>query len=159
ERLGDLHGFDYRPGRADRARRGVSFPVWKKSDTLPPETEVYIVRQAEATTAYPVDVLLRERVVNDMVGGQAVVLVADSASGAVRAYRREGELAAESPDVLVDSEGRRFRVLETGLEAMLEGGEKGVSLERLPGHFAYWFGWYAFYPRTEVYRGSVATGN
>jgi hypothetical protein len=21
----------------------------------------------------------------------------------------------------------------------------------LPGHMAYWFGWFSFYPRTEVY--------
>jgi hypothetical protein len=24
-------------------------------------------------------------------------------------------------------------------------------LERLPGHMAYWFGWFSFYPRTELY--------
>jgi len=25
------------------------------------------------------------------------------------------------------------------------------ELFRLPGHLAYWFGWYAFFPKTEIY--------
>ena len=25
------------------------------------------------------------------------------------------------------------------------------ELDRIPGHDAFWFGWYAFYPTTEIY--------
>ncbi len=30
----------------------------------------------------------------------------------------------------------------------------GERLPRLGGHISYWFGWYAFYPNTEIYAPS-----
>ena len=30
-------------------------------------------------------------------------------------------------------------------------GPEGETLARLPGHLAYWFGWFSFYPRTQIY--------
>ena len=33
-------------------------------------------------------------------------------------------------------------------------GPGGEQLARLAGHLSYWFGWYAFYPRTELYEGT-----
>lgn len=152
-------GFDYRPGAADRARAGVAFPVWQKSAALPPDAEVYALRIGAATKAYPLDVLLREGVVNDAVGGESLVLVADAESGAVRAYRR-GELrfrrGTGAAAALLDAAGRGWRLTEEALIAAGEGtsGEPAERLERVPGHVAFWFGWYGFYPQTEVYRGS-----
>lgn len=81
-------------------------------------------------------------------------------AGEVRAYRR-GErrfTAGRSTGELADERGRAWRVTEDALES-----GDGERLERLPGHLAYWFGWYAFFPKTEVYElpegraGSQAT--
>jgi hypothetical protein len=149
---GRRFGFDYAPGAARRARAGVSFPVWQRSDRLPREAEIYALRADGAPKAYALDALIEQRVVNDRVGRTNVVLVVEPGSGAVRAYERgERELAAgREPGTLVDAAGQSWRV---GEEALLSAG--GESLARVPGHVAFWFGWYGFYPQTEVYTGAA----
>jgi hypothetical protein len=148
------YSFDYRPGAANRARAGVSFPVWLKSDAFDEDTEIYAIRINGAPKAYPVDLVLRERVVNDEVGGEPLVLIGNPASGAVRAYGR-GEHRfhpGETPSRVVDETGTVWLVEEGRLVAKGDS-ETETSLDRLPGHVAYWFGWYAFYPQTGVYAG------
>ncbi|NIT79520.1 MAG: DUF3179 domain-containing protein, partial [Thermoplasmata archaeon] len=49
-------------------------------------------------------------------------------------------------DTIIDDAGRSWRVTE---EALV--GPTGEQLPRIPGHLAYWFGWFAFFPQTEVY--------
>lgn len=44
------------------------------------------------------------------------------------------------------SNGAAWQATESGLIG--PGGEK---LSRLPGHMAYWFGWYSFFPGTAIY--------
>lgn len=146
---GRKFGFDYRPGKADEARRGVSFPVWKKSDALPPDEEVYVLRLGSHVRAYPVGVLFDRGVIHDRVGDQPVVLVADDESGAVRAYRSNRRLSTVG-----DLENGELRSADGGVwrlqeDALVNG--KGERSDRLAGHMAFWFGWYAFYPQTEVY--------
>ena len=48
--------------------------------------------------------------------------------------------------VIADETGRNWRVAEHALI-----GPNGEQLARLPGHMAYWFGWFSFYPRTKLY--------
>lgn len=150
EERGRRWGFDYRPGAADRAREGVSFPVWQQSDRLDPKTEVYALRLAGVPKAYPLDRLESAGVVNDTVGGEPLVLVSDASSGSVRAYRRDGQTFRRSDDgALVDGEGRAWTLTEQALEPPPE--TELAPLPRIPGHVAFWFGWYGFYPQTEVY--------
>ena len=149
-------GFDYRPGVADRRRAGVRFPVPITSDALEERDEVFAVRLAGMAKAYPLAAVLDQRVINDRVGDEPLVLVGDKASGAVRAYRR-GERtfkAGDMPDELVDEAGRRWTVGEEALvpAAPAEAGAgDGAALARVPGHRAFWFGWYAFFPDAELY--------
>lgn len=147
---GKRAGFRYLPGAADRARAGVSFPVWQKSDRLPREAEVYALRAGEAAKAYPLEAAFRERVINDTVGGLALLVVADRESGAVRAYRRGANVfqpGATASEIL-DAAGRAWRVEE---EALAPAGHDAAPLPRHPGHISFWFGWYGFFPETEVY--------
>jgi hypothetical protein len=150
------------------------FPVWRRSRLLPPKTRVYTLRLDGVPKAYPLDALAARRVVNDVVGRTAVVLVAMrgtvtvtgrreagspdrlrgsavtySAGGEVRAYRRGRETFAPGPDAdtLLDSAGRPWRIAE---DALL--GPRGIRAPRINGFLAYWFGWYAFFPRTLVYQ-------
>jgi hypothetical protein len=152
--LGFAHGFDYRPGKADQARRGVSFPVWKKSPALAAKEEVYTLRLGGEARAYVAEKLLAIGLLNDALGGQPILLLADRASGAVRAYRRPPQELRRGggPDLLADAAGRVYRAGELAL--VEEGGNSpGESWERLPGHFAFFFGWYAFFPQTTVWPG------
>jgi hypothetical protein len=143
-------GFSYVPGAADRRRAGVSFPVWLKSAALDPKAEVYAVRLGEKAKAYPVERVLRERVVNDRLGDEPLVVVADPESGSVRVYRRGGRTFSPGtrPGELVDGEGGRWSV---GEDALTRVAGEAAPLERLPGHQAFWFGWYSFFPGAELY--------
>lgn len=165
--LGSRYGYVYEPGAADRRREGVAFPVWQKSERLARQEEIYGLRVGDSAKAYPLTAVFSERVVNDVVGDVAVVLVADPEAGSVRAYRR-GSLRfvpGESADQVVDDQRRNWRLTEDALVLDSTPGASDESspsdtteesklesrLERMPGHVAFWFGWFGFFPRTEVY--------
>ncbi|MGH9317552.1 MAG: DUF3179 domain-containing protein [Thermoanaerobaculia bacterium] len=131
------------------------FPVWKKDPSLEPKAWVYGLRRGAAAKAYPLEILFRERVVNDAVAGENVVLVADPEAGSVRAYARQSRILAEGPSprkLIEPATGALWRIEE---EALLPETPGLPALERLAGNRAYWFGWYAFFPETEVYEGCV----
>ncbi len=126
------------------------FPVWRRSTILPAKSFVFALSISGTPKAYPLDALERERVVNDTLGGEDVVLVAEARGRTVRAYRRGGHRFGPRPEdrTLVDDRGTRWRVTE---QALVETGGPETVLDRIPGHVSYWFGWYAFNPRTLVY--------
>lgn len=153
--FGARWGYDYRPGAADHRRKGVSFPVWLKSAVLPDKEEVYGLRLGGKAKAWPVARVVHDRIILDRLGDVDLVLVGDAESGAVRAYRRESKVfqTGAAPGELRDETGRVWTITEEGL---VPGGEGAVPLPRVPGVVAFWFGWYGFYPQTEVYRPSPA---
>ena len=129
------------------------FPVWLRSEALAPKEMVLGLRAGGAAKAYQVAALNRARVVNDEVGGLAVVVIASAASEAARVYERgavtflspqdgDGEL----PRVLFDTGGGRWEVTE---EALIS--EAGEALARVPAHQSFWFGWFQFHPGTELF--------
>ena len=142
------------------------FPVWRRADLLHTKARVFALRIGGVPKAYPLEVLVRERVVNDTLAGETVVLIAArgavkvkgvsrragkvsyEAGGEVRAFQRGGSRfrLGDGPDALLDESGRSWQVTEEALIG--PGGEKKL---RLGGHLAYWFGWYAFFPKTLVY--------
>jgi len=144
-------GYRYVEGAADQARAGVEFPVWRQSDALERNARVYALTINGEAKAYPLEKLRVERLVNDTVGGLDIVLVLDPESDAVRAYERGG-LSFDTPGdgplrTLRAADGTTWWIAEEGLAP--EG--DGDLLPRVPGHAAFWFGWYAFYPETAVY--------
>ncbi len=147
-------GYRYVEGAADRARAGVEFPVWRRSDALERNARVYAMAIQGEAKAWPLDRLRAERVVNDTLGGLDIVLVLDAASDAVRAYERRGlrfevPAANDGPLRTVRTvDGTTWWIAEEGLAP-----DDGVGelLPRVPGHMAFWFGWYAFHPETTVY--------
>jgi hypothetical protein len=145
-------GYDYRPGAANRQRAGVSFPVWRRSGVLDGKAEVFALRVGERAKAYPVEIVIRQGVINDKLGDTAVLVVADPESGALRAYDR-GDRIFESgaQGLLEDQEGRAWRVEEERLVRLQSEPGEPVSRPRLPSHQAFWFGWYGFFPDSEVY--------
>lgn len=144
-------GFRYRPGLADRARQGVAFPIWQRSDLLDRDAEVYGLRVGEDAKAYPLEALYEQRLVHDRMGEIDLLIVADADGGAVRAYRAFNHRfqLIEDEYRLTDDDGLEWRITEDALQP-----PTGSSLEHLPriaGHRAFWFGWYAFFPHTEVH--------
>jgi hypothetical protein len=161
---------DYSTGAAYAdyfADTGTMFPVWQRSDLLDQKDQIFALQVDGEPKAYPIEAFVTEQVINDTVGDVPVVLIGSgdivelegrsrrsgvarawSAGSDVRAYARGDETFApgEAANVVVDSQGRSWQVTE---EALV--GPAGESLPRLPGHLAYWFGWFAFFPETAIY--------
>ena len=128
------------------------FPVWRRSSLLDTKDVVLGLRVVGQPKAYPLDRL--PEVLNDELGGVSLVVVTDLEAGAARAYHRGDRTFAASPSnpdeqrMLVDQEGRRWAVTEEALVSVID---PEMRLDRLTGHMAFWFGWYASFPLTRVY--------
>lgn len=143
---------DYRVGAAYAEyfdSPDTMFPVWRRSKLLPTKSWVFTQLIDGQPKAYPLSALKEELVINDTLAGQNLVLVHDEGGHGAKAYER-GEHTfvsqEETNTVLLDETGKAWQLTEEALVS-----ETGEALARLPGHMAYWFGWFSFYPRTEVY--------
>ncbi len=132
------------------------FPVWRSSERLATKAVVLGVQLNGQARAYPLEILRQEPVVNDTLAGAALVVVTVPDAGAARAYERGANTFTPAPPgpspgrptTLLDQDGVQWRVEE---DALVRTDDPNRRLERLPSHMAYWFGWYGFYPMTEVY--------
>lgn len=143
------------------------FPLARRSILLPAKTWVYGLTAGETARAYPLRDLARAGVTNDRIGDLDVVLVAPhavidveaeaavvgilqyEAGGTVRAYERpRGRqfTSGGAVDMLRDDAGNIWRVTEEGLI-----GPDGEVAPRVVGTLSFWFGWFSFHPRTEVF--------
>jgi hypothetical protein len=129
----------------------------KRTDNrLPIKEKVIGVRLGGEIKAYSFTALARDRVVNDTVGGTAVVVVFDPVSYSGAVYRRDpgGKLLTFTPG----STRFSLRDDETGSEwdglsgKATSGSDAGMELEQVPITYSFWFGWVDFYPNTKVYR-------
>ncbi len=131
------------------------FPVPRRSGSLEAKQVVLALRVGEASKAYPVEAVQAERVINDAVGGRAVVIIGSATSEGARVYERGTQTFTldpaaggrrELPRTLAGGGGRGWRVEE---EALIS--EDGERLARIPTHMAFWHGWFTFHPDTDLY--------
>ena len=82
----------------------------------------------------------------NQIGNQKFIVITDK-TGANRVYDPKNvEFVEYDGDLsLIDSDGIKWAVSEERLED-----NQGNSLERLPYHRAFWFGWHAAYPETKL---------
>jgi len=114
------------------------------------------IEAAGSRRAYPIDRLSKERVVNDQLGTEPVLVVYVPESDTVTAFsRRVGartltfNTRAASRD-LVDAEtGSRWN----SYGECLDGELRGSALKVIVGVRQFWWAWAAFYPGTDIYRG------
>ena len=141
-----------------RESERTMFPVWQTSDALFTKDHVIGLRVNGDAKAYPLELLREETVVNDTLGGENLVVITTGWLGS-RAYQRgdstfvmeEGIIPGEEEAIPVtDDSGQLWRVEEN---ALVREDNPDIQLPRIPTHNAYWFGWYSFYPDTEVYEG------
>ncbi len=136
----------------------LMFPSWQQDTALIENKEmVFALRLGGQAKAYPLETIIPERIINDRVGGTALVIIAEATpereffepgGAAVRAYDSQGLAFSAGDDALtlLSDDGRTWRITEEALIA-----DDGARLERIGGHLAFWFGWFGFYPDTLVY--------
>ena len=163
------HKRPYEPGIAYGAyfaHSSPKFPVAERRDALGEKDPVFALRVDGLARAYPIEIVTRESVVNDVLGDTNLVVIASrgaltaegnaigagpvfwNAGAEVRAYQRGRRtfIPSESPDAVLDQQGARWRITEDALES-----PDGERLMRLPGHLAYWFGWVNYFHNTTIY--------
>ena len=136
------------------------FPVPDRDHRLDAKDIVLGVELNDSYKAYSTIALRDSRLVNDVVGGEEILVLGSDASEGARAYYRGGrsfKLASDDsndhsgiPPVVVDTGGGTWRVTEEFLVNTADGSE---TLSRIPTHMAFWFGWFQFHPDTELYTG------
>lgn len=127
------------------------FPTFVTDDRLPDKADVLGLEFDGAAKAYPIELLERELVVNDILGGQEVAVVGRATAGAARAYERMGLTftPGKAAGEIVDNNGQAWTITDEALVSA----DGSRSLSRLPSRELFWFGWSAFFPLTEVYAG------
>lgn len=152
------HQRDYSEGAAYRdyfSHDDLYFQVSLTDRTLKNKAEVLTLKVrpvaggGEVPVAIAQDLLRRNRVYLVEVAGRRLVVVT-SRQGANRVYALGSSSAAfqstvVDEGVVLDGEGRRWRVTESALVAP---GDAAVTLPRVTAQRAFWFGWRAQYPQT-----------
>ncbi|HXG74297.1 MAG TPA: DUF3179 domain-containing protein [Candidatus Nitrosotenuis sp.] len=128
----------------------IIFPVKNIDDRMHPKEIIMGFASKNSYKAYKLSDIESQKIVNDVVGDQNLVLVSVAPFN-VRAY-----------DSLVDGqvldfilEGQKMKDVQTSSEWNLDGLAvsgplKGKQLNRLPLSPGFWFEWVAFHPETEV---------
>ena len=135
------------------------FPVPDRNDSLETKDIVLGVQLNDSYKAYASKALRVVRIINDVVGGEDILVLGSAGSEGARVYYRGGESFKLSqgdasslvlPATVVDDEGDTWRVTE---EYLINEADESEKLARIPTHMSFWFGWYQFHPDTELYSG------
>ena len=152
------HRRNYAEGAAYRTYFGsdeLMFRVSNVDDRLPNKEEVLVLRLADPARpddprplAVSARFLARNRVFRHAFAGRNLVVVT-SEQGANRVYDAGDVRFARLLDDrrVADETGRAWQVTEA---ALVLDGDPGVQRARVPAQRAFWFGWYAQFPDTEL---------
>lgn len=146
----------YEDYNRDPSRLGI-FGRRLNRSALPPKERILGVRFGGAATAFVVSDVRRAGIVETDVGAVPIVLAAIGANLPVVAFERRVKermltfTRAASPEpALEDIETRSRWRLSDGLA--VDGPLRGQRLARVVAHPAFWFGWYGFFPESNVWR-------
>jgi hypothetical protein len=136
-----------------RNRKDTMFPVPERSSELSTKEQVLGLAFDDSARAYPMSLFDEQAVINDTLASRNVVVVAAADNSGGRAYDHVFSILESSPAdgrglVLVDDTGTNWQSHENSMVS-LDG--SGRTLEQVTSGNAYWFGWYAFYPHTDIY--------
>ena len=127
----------------------------RHDNRLRPRDTVVGFETGGVAKAYPIAALDKVRVVNDRVGGTAVVIIHQPPSDTTTAYIAEAEGKALRFRA-VNAAASRLTDIETqstwnAYGECLGGKLKGTHLKRLILEPEFWFAWSEFHPHTELY--------
>lgn len=140
-------------------------------DRLPPMEKVITVSIGSVDKAYPHSVTRTTRVINDRIAGRPVLVVhgegATTALGdaIIKSANEVGttgvfDREVDGTELTFESDGKTVRDIETGSSwdvtgRSLSGKLAGKQLRLIPHGNYFAFAWFAFKPKTEIYRGAA----
>ncbi|MFK7993819.1 MAG: DUF3179 domain-containing (seleno)protein [Granulosicoccus sp.] len=147
------HQRDYGEGVAYRdyfATDELMFAVPSSDERLKNKDEILALQFPDVTSerlAISASFLEKNTVFQHSLGRQEFVVLTDT-SGANRVYETQGVTFSEydGNSLLLDAEGQQWTLSEGQLR--MSNGQQ--SLERLPAHRAFWFGWVASWQDTQL---------
>jgi len=160
--LKPLPGYaDRIPERNEMIRQGLSGEgspppgVLRVDDRLKPKTMVLGLAVSGSDEAFPLSILRQERVINEQIGGQPVLVVHQPSSDTTTAFiaRFKGTrlkfVAANAEATELIDEQTKSRWNPYG--ECISGAFKGSQLTSLILEPEYWFAWSEFHPDTKIY--------
>lgn len=144
--------------RMAKARTVLDFP----NSGLKSRDLVVGVTAFSASRAYPVSRILAEKLIQDRLGGQPVLLVVGPDDKSIRIfqarlhpgepapdyYRKTNALGDVSGALFMDSIGSEWSFAG----CVVSGKSKGSCLTPIPGTKDYWFDWRNYHPGTTIFR-------
>jgi len=114
------------------------------------------VHASGASRAFPYSAIVKEKLIADRVGAQAVVVVLGPDNRSVRVFERRIPGVPGTPQFYRLTDGPFLMDAETGSEwnfqgCAVAGKLKGVCLARVEAIKDYWFDWRNYNPATTVY--------
>jgi len=153
------HRRDYGEGAAYReyfATDELMFPVSQRDGRLRNKSEVLVLSlQPRDTPGAVVPValdtrLLRSRRVFSFEAAGDRYVVVTSPGGANRVYRTSATFPDQRPGpTIVDASGRSWQINE---DALVLAGDETARAPRVSAQRAFWFGWYAQFPQTLLFK-------
>ena len=111
------------------------------------------VGQPAAPKLYPMALLMKQRVIEDTLGGTPIVVLYDAEGGGARAWKRGAHSFSWKDGALVDQKGRTWDVLR----AKPADGE-GDGLEAVPATTWLIERWKGFYPKGSIHGTARPSG-
>ena len=139
----------------DPSRLGI-FGRRLKESVLPQKERILGIRYGDSATAFVLKDVRQAGIVNAAVGGVPIVVAALAPNLPVVAFeRRVGSrtstfVRTDLPTYIEDTETHSRWAIADGVAA--EGPLKGDRLTRAAANPAFWFGWFGFFPRSEIWK-------
>ncbi len=129
----------------------IYFPVAAKDDRYPEKKITFGIGINEEFKAYFETDLKKMPVINDELGGKQILVVRNPLTESIKFFDREinGKVFKFSltEEKLFDSEGNEWSFEGTGLTGEI----KGKNLVQINSVRGFWFAWFAFHPRTNIF--------
>lgn len=126
---------------------GPFFPVMKMNNIFQPK-EIFIgIEDGTSALAVKKDTIRTEKVINAKLGNESIVIIYDQELDDALAFKGSDRRFSYQDGKVVDDSGSAWNIW--GIS------DRNESLEFVNSFNVMWFAWYAFYPETKIYEGSI----